>query len=124
MEGPAQEVRGEGQDAFAARFSLPEGGPVPGMRVLAARPIPAEVLSIAGTIRDAKGPVAGVEVRLSGPRSLRTKTDAQGWYGFGDLKPGTWRVVPRLPKGGRTDPESRTVELKDAEATGVDFAAK
>ena len=77
-EGPAAlvlrlEVRGEGQDDFAARFTTADGKTIPGLRVLAVRPFPAALLSIAGTIRDAKGPVAGAEVRLSGGKNLKTK---------------------------------------------------
>jgi len=116
------ECRG-GEDAFAARFSLPDGSPVPGLLVLKDRPFPPETLSIAGFVMDAKGPVAGAEVSLSGPKSRKTKTDARGWYGFGDLKPGTYKVVPRFASR-KADPEARTVELKDAEATGVDFSVK
>jgi uncharacterized protein (TIGR03790 family) len=116
------EVRGE-EDGFAARFSTPDGKPIPGLLVLAARPFPPSTLSIAGTIRDAKGPVAGAEVRLSGPTGFRTKTGAEGWYGFPDLRPGSWRVTPSV-KGRKCDPESRPVELKDAEATAVDFTVR
>ena len=127
-EGPAAlvlrvEVRGEGQDGFAARFALPDGGPVPGLRILAARPFPAETLSLSGTVKDAKGPVAVVDVRLAGAKSLRTRTDARGWYGFADLKPGSYRVTPSA-RGRKADPESRTVDLKDTDAQGVDFNLK
>ena len=93
------------------------------MKVLEERPFPADSLSIAGFVRDAKGPLAGVEVRLAGKGSGRTKTDAAGWYGFAGLRPGTYRVVPKAA-GRKTDPETRTVELKDAEATGIDFTAR
>jgi hypothetical protein len=116
-------VRGDGQDSFGVLVTLPDGSPVPGLRVLAKRPFPAPSLSIAGIVRDAKGPVAGAEVHLSGPKSLRTRTDALGWYGFGDLRPGSYRVTTAL-KGRRVEPESRAVDLKDAEAVGVDFEAR
>ena len=116
------ECRG-GEDGFAARFALPDGSPVPGLLVLKERPFPPETLSIAGFVLDAKGPLAGAEVSLSGPNSRKTKTDVRGWYGFADLKPGIYKVAPRLATR-KSDPEARTVELKDAEATGVDFAVK
>jgi hypothetical protein len=89
--------------------------------VLTVRPFPAILLSISGTVRDAKGPLAGVEVRLSGPKNLKTKTNAEGWYGFPDLKPGAWRVVPSV-KGRKCDPESKTIDLAVMEETGTDFS--
>jgi uncharacterized protein (TIGR03790 family) len=117
------EVRGEGQDDFAARFTTADGRTIPGLRILSVRPFPITLLSISGIIRDAKGPVAGAEVRLSGGKNLKTKTNGEGWYGFPDLKPGAWRVIPTV-KGRKCDPESKTVELKDAEGTGVDFGVR
>ena len=37
--------------------------------------------------------------------------------------PGAWRVIPTA-KGRKCDPESKTVDLKDAEAAAVDFSVR
>ena len=127
-KGPATlmlrvEVRGGGQDSFGALLLGTDGKPLPGMKVLEARPVPADALSISGVVKDGKGPVAGAEVRLTGKGSGKTKTDAGGWYGFGGLKAGNYRVAVKVP-GRKVEPEVRSVEIKEAEAGGVDFGVK
>lgn len=117
------EVRGGGQDSFGARLLRPDGSAIPGMRVLRERPFPPDALSISGFVRDGKGPLADVEVRLSGRGSGRTRTDARGWYGFGGLRPGDYRVAPRIP-GRKPEPESASAKLQDAEKEGLDFLAR
>ncbi len=59
--------------------------------------------TIAGTIIDSEGPVAGVTVQAYGATSAAfvksTKTDAQGDYVLKDLAPGGYKLVFRDPTG-------------------------
>lgn len=82
----------------------------------------------AGAPADSAGPMAGVEVEISGPGTLRRiRTDAEGRFDASGLRPGWWRVriaersLPRhhelqeqqmllLPAGGEARAHLRVVE--------------
>ncbi len=61
-----------------------------------------------------------MEVTLTGPEKIRTRTLPDGRFRIGGLAAGTWRVTPRA-MGFATIPPHRDVVTKDGVVTGVEF---
>ena len=78
-------------------------------------------LSISGTITGGGG--LGTIVTLSGPTSLSTTTDSSGNYSFTGLIAGSYLVAPS-DAGYVFTPESQTITLVSANATGVNFTGQ
>ena len=75
--------------------------------------------SLRGVLQDSQGgPLAGVEVVLSGRSVLRTTSGADGSYGFSELFPGTWAVSPGNKEGYST-PSGRSVTVPVREEVAV-----
>jgi hypothetical protein len=71
--------------------------------------------TLSGIVTDAGGsPVAGATVLLSGPKALRTTTDADGHYSF-NAPPGVYRVVVRA--GGFADSTLEDVAVSTVSST-------
>lgn len=71
---------------------------------------PAQAWEIAGTVRDASGPVKGVWVVLAGPENKSVRTGSQGRYSFTGARPGTYSIRVQKPDD-RGEPRSRTVTV-------------
>jgi FtsP/CotA-like multicopper oxidase with cupredoxin domain len=79
-------------------------------------------ITISGSVKSSKGyPMSGVEVSLSGDASFKAFTDALGNYAFTGLKSGKYTVAPK--RTAAFIPESRSVTISAADASGLDFVA-
>ena len=78
-------------------------------------------LSISGTITGGGG--LGTMVSLSGPASLSTTADSSGNYSFTGLIAGSYVAAPS-EAGYVFTPESQTITLVNANATGVNFTGQ
>jgi YVTN family beta-propeller protein len=82
---------------------------------------PAQTSSaISGSIRSVRGPLANVQIALSGPVNVTRTTDAFGRYIFSQLPPGDYRIVPNFP-GAVFAPSAQTIAVGRQNADGIDF---
>jgi hypothetical protein len=89
--------------------------------------------SVSGRVTIKENGVAGVAVGLRRAEAmmisrepfLRTTTDQDGFYRFGNLAPGNYSITPSVPAYvmARKDPESKTVLIgEDESVEGINFA--
>jgi len=73
-----------------------------------------------GTVRDQAVGVPGIAIRLSGPVSASTLSDAAGTFVFNDLPPGTYTLTP-IPIGYTISPAVRTFTIANSNSRNNDF---
>ena len=81
---------------------------------------PSAAYSIAGTISPAASG-SGATVTLGGAAQATTTADSSGNYSFKELSNGSYTVTPSKP-GFNFSPSRLDATVKDADATGMDFA--
>ncbi|MEN8150994.1 MAG: TIGR03790 family protein, partial [Planctomycetota bacterium] len=103
---------------FSLRFSDPSGGPVRGLRRSLSRP--EHPSRIEGRLTSHGRGVGGIDVVLTGPGKIRTRTLPDGRFRVGGLVEGKWRVSPGA-MGFATTPPHHDVVTDGKVVTGVDF---
>lgn len=78
---------------------------------------------VSGTVRDETKPFKNINVSMTGPEYLRTRTDGQGRYSFSGSRPGIYRIRMQKPDDA-SRARSRTIRVSAGEkVSGVDLIA-
>jgi len=101
-------------DRFVFRVSENDGSPIEGMKTSLSDP------EATGLIEGKIPGVPGMEVALTGPATIVTRTLEDGTFRVGGVAAGTWTVAPRA-KGLVATPGSRQVEVGTGAVTGLTF---
>jgi hypothetical protein len=104
-------------DKFLFRLSRDDGSPLDGLATSLSDP------ETTGTIAGRISGAPGMEIRLTGPATIATRTMKDGTFRVGGLPAGTWTVTP-VAKGLVATPPSRKLEVGKDPVTGLTFTVR